>query len=95
MGKQNSHPMKACCSYLDIKRGPSATAPMKKLPCFDKLDKVLSDKLTSLPNHLLSSSGLQNENLKNNEEEENLEMDLRVILLDFHHHPANTYVNPT
>ena len=95
MGNQNSHPMKACCSYLDIKRGPSATAPMKKLPCFDKLDKVLSDKLTSLPNHLLSSSGLQNENLKNNEEEENLEMDLRVILLDFHHHPANTYVNPT
>ena len=87
--------MKAYCSYLDIKRGPSATAPMKKPPRFNKLDKVLSDKLTSLPNHLLSSSGLQNENLKNNEEEENLEMDLRVILLDFHHHSANTYVNPT
>ena len=55
---------------------------MKKPPCFVKLDKVLSDKPTTLPNHLLSSLGLQNENLKNKEEEENLEMDLRIILLD-------------
>ena len=54
--------------YLDNKRNSTGPAPMKKPPCFDKLDKVLSEKPTTLSRNLLSSSGLQNGNLQNMEE---------------------------
>ena len=72
----------ACRTYLDSKKSSSRTAPTKKTPCFDNLDKVSLHKPANLPKHLPSLSDLQNENLKNMEEEENLEMDLRIILLD-------------
>ena len=40
-------------------------------------------KPATLPKHLLSSSGLQNESLQNTEEADNQEMVLRAILLDY------------
>ena len=95
MCKTKTHtPMSAFHIYLDNKMSSSGIAPMKNPPCFDKLDKAFSDKLNIFPNHLFSPSGLQNQILKNKEEEENLEMDLKIILLDSHHHPANTLCKP-
>nr|XP_047133744.1 uncharacterized protein LOC124811759 [Hydra vulgaris] len=44
-------------NYLDNKRNTSGTGPLKKPSCFDEIDKVLSDKLTTLPTFLKSSSG--------------------------------------
>ena len=54
---------------------------MRKPPCFDELNKGLSGKPSSFSIYLLSSSGLQNENLQNMEGG-NQEMDLSTILLD-------------
>ena len=44
-------------NYLDVKRNTTGTAPPKKPPCFDELDIVLSDKPTTLPTFIRSSSG--------------------------------------
>ena len=55
---------------------------MRKPPCFDELNKVLSGKPSSFSIYLLSSSGLQNENLQNMQEGGNQEMDLSTIILD-------------
>ncbi|XP_047141536.1 zinc finger and SCAN domain-containing protein 29 [Hydra vulgaris] len=44
-------------NYLDNKRNTSGTGPSKKPSCFDEIDKVLSDKPTTLPTFLKSSSG--------------------------------------
>ena len=47
--------------YLDSKRNTTGAAPSKKPPCFDELDTILSDKPTTIPNFLASSSGLTDE----------------------------------
>ena len=46
----------ACRTYLDSKRNTTGTAPSKKPPCFDELDAILSDKPTTMPHILASSS---------------------------------------
>ena len=57
--KTRIHTLKnGCRTYLDFKRSSTGTASIINPPCFDKLDKVLSDKPTTLPKHLLSSSGV-------------------------------------
>ena len=48
-------------TYLDSKRNTTGTAPSKKPPCFDELDAILSDKPTTMPHFLTSSSGVTNE----------------------------------
>ena len=55
---------------------------MRKPPCFDELNKGLSGKPSSFSIYLLSSSGLQNENLQNMQKGGNQEMDLSTIILD-------------
>ncbi|XP_065643562.1 uncharacterized protein LOC136075146 [Hydra vulgaris] len=45
-------------NYIDNKRNTSGTGPSKKPSCFDEIDKVLSDKPTTLPTFLKSSSGM-------------------------------------
>ena len=55
---------------------------MRKPTCFDELNKGLSGKPSSFSIYLLSSSGLQNENLQNMQEGGNQEMDLSTIILD-------------
>ena len=49
--------------YLDSKRNTTRTAHFKKSPCFDKLDAILSDKLTTTHffKFLASSSGITDE----------------------------------
>ena len=51
----------ACKTYLDSKRNTTGEAPSKKPPCFDELDTILSDKPTTIPHFLASSSGLTDE----------------------------------
>ena len=48
-------------TYLDSKRNITGAAPSKKPPCFDELDTILSDKPTSIPHFLASSSGFTDE----------------------------------
>ena len=48
-------------TYLDSKRNTTGEAPSQKPPCFDELDTILSDKPTTIPHFLASSSGLTDE----------------------------------
>ena len=51
--------MKACgYEDRDGKRNSTGTAPSKKPPCFDELDAIPSDKPTTMPYFLASSSGV-------------------------------------
>ena len=42
---------------MDQRRNTTGTVPIKKPPCFKELDEVLSDRPTTLPIFLQSSSG--------------------------------------
>ena len=44
-------------NFNDTKRTSIGTAPQKKPPCYEEIDAVLGDKPTTIPSHLISSSG--------------------------------------
>ena len=44
-------------NYMDQRRNITETVPIKNPPCFEELDEVLSDRPTTLPIFLQSSSG--------------------------------------
>ena len=48
-------------TYLASKRNTTGTALSKKPPCFDELDTILSNKPTTMPYFLASSSGVTDE----------------------------------
>ena len=47
--------------HLSSKQNTTQAAPSKKTPCFDELHIILSDKPTTVPHFLASSSGLTDE----------------------------------
>ena len=44
-------------NYRDVKRNSTGAAPPKMPPCYEEIDNILGDKPTTLPSHLISSSG--------------------------------------
>ena len=50
--------------YLNSKQNTTQAAPSKKLPFFNELHIIMSDKRTTVPHFLASSSGLTDEESK-------------------------------